>query len=94
MAERKRGSNHLALVTGVALIVLALLTFFDWNPPLEPREPHKLIDGGASVLFGAVLLVWRFSEDETWGVGFESVTMIVGVVTAVIAIFALVPIRS
>jgi hypothetical protein len=89
MAGHKKGSDVFAVVIGGGLVVLAALTFAGWSPDLKDKETVKLLTGGSSLLFGSVLLLWCFGENKEWGVGFESVTMIVGVVTAVIAIFAL-----
>ena len=89
MAGHKSGSNVLAAMVGVGLVALAIFTFAGWSPDLKDKETVKLLTGGSSVIFGIVLLLWCFGEHHEWGVGFESVTMIIAVVTAVIAIFAL-----
>ncbi len=61
---------------------------FDRKPP---NTSYSACFGpGSSGLFGLILLWWRFGRDSDWGIGGESVGMIVGVVTAVIAIFTVV----
>lgn len=84
---RKKGSNVLAFVIGVALIALGACTLLGVHVSLDKNELARLINGGSSALFGIVLFWWAISERKTWGIGFETVTMVVGVVTAVIAIF-------
>ncbi|PJG53793.1 hypothetical protein CVM73_18950 [Bradyrhizobium forestalis] len=56
---------------------------------VDVRAHRVVVNGGACILFGLVLLWWTFGENESWGIGFETVTMTVTVVTAVIAILAL-----
>lgn len=89
MAGRKCGSNVLASIIGGALIALAIGIASGWSPNFQDRSTLKVVNGGSSVLFGIVLLWWAASEDRAWGIGFETVTMVVGVVTAVIAILTL-----
>jgi hypothetical protein len=87
MAGRKTGSMVLTAVTGVALVVLGLAIFGSFIVDLKAYR--LTVNGGACVLFGLVLLWWAFSEEKDWGVGFETVTMTVGTITAVIAILTL-----
>jgi hypothetical protein len=90
MAQRKKGSDLLAFLTGVFLIGLAAFTIEGHAPDFKDQETVRLVTGSSSMLFGIILLWWRFGRDSDWGIGGESVGMIVGVVTAVIAIFTLV----
>jgi hypothetical protein len=88
MAGRKCGSNVLAGITGVALLALGSLILgrvFAINLKAHP----EFVNGGACILFGVVLSWWTLSEGKRWGIGFETVGMTVGVVTAVIAILTL-----
>jgi len=87
MADRKTGSNVLTAVTGVALLALG---FAILGSIIVDLKAHRLaVNGGACILFGVILLWWAFSAGKDWGIGFETVTMTVGVVTAVIAILTL-----
>ncbi|MGY4466944.1 hypothetical protein ACVWWK_002626 [Bradyrhizobium sp. LB9.1b] len=83
----KRGSNLLTGATGGALLLLggAILASY----VVDVRANRVIVNGGACILFGVVLLWWTFGEDKNWGMGFETVTMTVAVVTAVIAILTL-----
>ncbi len=90
MSGHKVGTNVFAGLTAVALIVLALLTFLGWSPDLKDPVTIKAITGGASGIFGIVLLIWWIGENKRWGIGFEGATMVVGFITAIIAIFTLV----
>jgi len=86
MPGHRRGSNLLTRATGAALLIfgIAILAY-----PLDIRAHRVIVNGGACILFGLVLLWWTYGEGREWGVGFETVTMTVAVVTAVIAILAL-----
>jgi len=90
MAGHKVGTNVFAGITAVGLIVLALLTFLGWSPNLKDPLTIKVVTGSASGIFGIVLLIWWRGEGKGWGIGFEGATMIVGFITAIIAIFTLV----
>ncbi|SFQ05044.1 hypothetical protein SAMN05216330_11445 [Bradyrhizobium sp. Ghvi] len=84
---RKRGSNFLTGGTALALLTLGIVIFA--SGAVDIRSNRVIVNGGACVLFGLVLLWWTFGEGRDWGIGFETVTMTVAVVTAVIAILAL-----
>jgi hypothetical protein len=90
MAGHKKGSNALACGLGFLLLALGVCIGFGlFTPDFRDATMRKIVNAGSSSLFGIVLLWWVMGEDRTWGIGFESVTMIVGVVTAVIAILTL-----
>jgi hypothetical protein len=89
MPERKNGSNILAVVLGFLLIVLAVCIGFGFTPDFKDKDTLIAVNAGSSALFGGVLLWWAASENKAWGIGFETVTMVVGVVTAVVAILTL-----
>ena len=84
MAGRKRGSNVLAGTTGIALLALGGL--ISSKVVISLKAHPEIVNGGACILFGFVLLWWTFSEEKKWGIGFETVGMTAAVVTAVIAI--------
>jgi hypothetical protein len=87
MAGHKSGSNVLTAATGVVLIALGIAIF---GSVVVDLKAHPIaVNGGACILFGAILLWWVLGEGKDWGIGFESVGMTVGVVTAAIAILAL-----
>jgi hypothetical protein len=86
MPGHRGGTNLFAGLTGAALIVLALSTFLGWSPNLKDPFTAKVITGGASAIFGVILLAWVAGEGKPWGIGFEGATMVVGFITAVIAI--------
>ena len=90
-------------MVGIALLVLgAHVPFFGQQFIPNARNSELWIDAAASVIFGGVLLYWAFSNEEprgpsfvhpfgtdtNWGIGNPTVTMVVGVVTAVIAVFS------
>ncbi|MGY0575936.1 hypothetical protein ACTGJ9_036975 [Bradyrhizobium sp. RDM12] len=83
----RRGSNFLTAVTGVSLLILGIVIFT--THAIDIRANRVIVNGGACILFGLVLLWWTYGEGSEWGIGFEAVTMTVAVVTAVIAILAL-----
>lgn len=84
---RKPGSSILAGIIGFLLVVLAISIFLG---AIDNLKQHRiLVNGGSSLLFGIVLFWWAVSNKRQWGIGFETVTMVVGVVTAVIAILTL-----
>jgi len=88
MAGRKCGSNVLAGLTGVSLLTLGCL-ILGRVFVVDLKAHPEIVNGGACILFGFVLLWWTFSEGKRWGIGFETVGMTVGIVTAVVAILTL-----
>jgi hypothetical protein len=89
---RKGGSSSLAGATGVVLVILAILMFGNQINHQTVKDHHAAINGGSSLLFGTVLLWWALTGKKgrhKYGIGFETVTMIFAVVTAVIAILTL-----
>ncbi|MCP1846828.1 MULTISPECIES: hypothetical protein [unclassified Bradyrhizobium] len=84
---RKDGSFALTVITGSALLILGIAILTSYI--VDIRAHRAFVNGGACILFGSILLWWAFSEGKNWGIGFETVTMTVAVVTAVIAILAL-----
>jgi hypothetical protein len=87
MPDRKCGSIVLTAATGAALLGLGITILA--SVVVDLRAHRTAVNGGACLLFGTILLWWTFSEGKRWGIGFETVTMTVAVVTAVIAILAL-----
>jgi hypothetical protein len=94
MSGRRTGSSVLAAAIGFLLVALGLAAwistpfFVDWIAGL--RSHARAIDVAASLLFGVVLLWWAASAgDKPFGIGFETVTMVVAAVAALIAIFTL-----
>jgi len=83
----KRGSNLLTGGTALALLILGTVIFA--SGAVDIRANRVIVNGGACVVFGLVLLWWTVGEGSDWGIGFETVTMTVAVLTAVIAILAL-----
>jgi hypothetical protein len=84
---RKGGSNVLTGATGGALLILGLAILASFV--VDIRANRVIVNGG-----GCILLDWFFCGGPLlktigWGIGFETVTMTVTVVTAVIAILAL-----
>jgi len=91
----KHGSVVLAWITGFVLFVVALLIGLDVISAESIRANPKPVDCGACIIFGAILCYWAYhaqkSEDKNdKGIGFPSVTMVLAIVTAVIAIITLV----
>src|SRR5216684_7303501 len=103
MAERKNGSILAALLGGLAVVGFGIFTLYTGQ---TPNRLEYLINGGASILFGLVLLWWVFSQENpqeqgfrwpnpfyrgkrNWGIGFETITMVVTVLTAIVVIFTL-----
>lgn len=86
-SPRKTGSVVLAATIGVTLLVLGfwILRFGDLNL----KDYSAPVNIGTCILFGIVLLWWAVSANKEWGIGFETITMVVTVVTAVIAILTL-----
>ncbi|MBH5370960.1 hypothetical protein [Bradyrhizobium glycinis] len=92
MPGHKTGSNILTIMTGGALLLLGaaiLVSFFVFGVIVDLRAYRVGVNGCACILFGLVLLWWAFGEGSDWGIGFETVTMTVAVVAAVIAILTL-----
>jgi hypothetical protein len=90
--DRKKGSSILAGAVGIALLILGgaiLAPMIVDVGTIDIRAHRVVVNGGACVLFGLVLLWWAVTEGKDWGIGFETVTMTVAVVTAVIAILTL-----
>ena len=94
MARRKQGSSIAAVVFGAALLLLALARVSIDEIPWDVYS--KWIDVGASAIFGVVLLWWAASARGTaqmpntkGQIGNETVTMIVAVVAAAVAVFTL-----
>jgi hypothetical protein len=100
MAEkRKNGSILVALLSGLAVGGIGVCTLVH----ASPSSHEDLINAGASLIFALVLLWWAFSGEEDhdsfrwqlfysgrhWGIGFPTVTMVVTVLTALVAIFTL-----
>jgi hypothetical protein len=95
----KMGSVVWAGLTGVLLVVAAVSIFYTSssggkNDLIDTIKANpKPVDGGACALFGIVLIWWAVGAfrhaEKNWGIGFPTVTMVVGVVTALIAIFSL-----
>jgi ABC-type transport system involved in multi-copper enzyme maturation permease subunit len=91
----KRGSIILASLTGICLFVIALLIGLDVISAESIRANPKPVDCGACIIFGLILCYWAYhakkTEDKSdYGIGFPSVTMVIAIVTAVIAIITLV----
>jgi hypothetical protein len=86
---RKKGSVYLAFALSVSLLALGACIAFGPSPDFKNPITLKIVNGGSATLFGIVLLWWAVSEEKDWGIGFETITMVVTVVTAVVAIFTL-----
>jgi hypothetical protein len=84
--RRKRESIALTIIMGLALIGLALAYGI---ADFKLREHPKAVNIVTCVVFGGILFWWAFSEDKSWGIGFETITMAVTVILAVIAILTL-----
>lgn len=84
MADRKLGSMVLTAITGAALVVLGAAIAGSYVGDLKAHR--AAVNAGACIVFGVLLLWWTVSEKKTWGIGFETVGMTVGVIAAVIAI--------
>jgi len=86
---RKHGSIVLAVVMGLAMIGLALGIYFGFKISEYPKPVNIL----TCIVFAGILFWWAFSEDKEWGIGFETITMAVTVILAVIAILTLTSIK-
>ena len=83
---RKRGSIGLTIIMGLALIGLALgFHLYDF----KIRDHSKAVNITSCVVFGAMLFWWALSEAKTWEIGFETITMAVTVILAIVAILTL-----
>jgi len=92
--NRNIGSSIVAFVFGAVLLLFGIylqrVDHFDWT---HYRKP---IEFGSCYVFGGVLIIWALTKKwsqyvpgSVFRIGFETVTMIVAVVTAVIAILTL-----
>jgi hypothetical protein len=90
MGSHRTGSTFFAAVLGGSLLVLAYVVIIrGYRPNLGDPTTFKVGIGGSAALFGMVLLWWVAGEGKKWGIGFETITMVVTVVTALVAIIAL-----
>jgi membrane protease YdiL (CAAX protease family) len=98
---RKNGSILVALIAGIGVGGIGIYTLY---AGVTPDKREYLTNGGTSIVFALIMLWWVFSrekprepgfrwqafyEERNWGIGFETVTMVVTVVTALVAIFTL-----
>lgn len=98
MAQRNLGSSITASGLGLVIAVGGIWWGFfgHRNYNFSWEKAQVPIDVGACVLFGAVLLWWAWSAKgdhktkSAWRIGGESVGMIVGVLAALVTIFAMV----
>jgi hypothetical protein len=97
---RKNGSILTALIAGVLVGIIGIAELAH----APPYKCEDAINGGSGILFAIVLLWWVFSDENPygkfrwsnpfylgrhWGIGFETVTMVVTVVSALVIIFTL-----
>jgi hypothetical protein len=73
---------------GTMLIALAAALCFS---EFTVKDYSREINVGTCLFFSGILFWWASSEGKAWGIGFETITMAVTVVLAVIAILALSP---
>ncbi|MGY3547842.1 hypothetical protein ACVWZ4_003231 [Bradyrhizobium sp. USDA 4472] len=91
-ARRKRGSVALAMAMGIALVVLGTVICLQHltGNEFKIKDYAVPVNVGTCFFFGFVLLWWAVSGgNNQWGIGFETITMAVTVVLAVIAMLAL-----
>jgi len=84
--ERKQGSTILAFALAIALFILALAI---WITDFHINDHAKAVNIFTCIFFGGVLFWWAVSWGKAWGIGFETITMSVTVILAVIAILTL-----
>ena len=83
MKERRAGSSLLGFGFGLAIAVYGFATVFGYDA-LAHLSSGWLI-GGTAICFGSLLLLWAVSQK--WNiVGGETVSMIVGVLVALVVI--------
>jgi hypothetical protein len=73
---------------GLALVALGVVIAIKGHQ-FKIKDYATPINIGASLFFGIVLLWWAFSENKPWGIGFETITMAVTVVLAVLGVLTL-----
>ena len=84
-SDRRPGSNIMACLVGIACIIIAISI---WPLGVKIKVTPDIVNAVACFVFGLVLLFWVASDWTKW-IGNETVTMVVVVVTAIIAVFAL-----
>ena len=95
---RNLGSTLTAVAVGAVLMIFAAYLGLAWwcGRFFDVGQFEKVIDIGSCAIFGAVLLWWglckpfaTYDRSTAGKIGFETITMIVTVITALIAIFTL-----
>jgi hypothetical protein len=81
--QRRAGSSRFGFGAGVVLIVYGLAAVFGYDI-LEHLSP-SMVTGLTALCFGGLLMLWAVSETFDI-VGGETVSMVVGVVVAVVVI--------
>jgi Kef-type K+ transport system membrane component KefB len=92
---RQQGSTVAAYILGVILIVLAIYLFTGGE--VNWVKVQRFVNGATCAVFALTLFLWARSKDWTTEhhqksirkIGFETITMLVTIVTAVIAILTL-----
>jgi hypothetical protein len=86
-SSRKTRSVVLVMIMGAGLLIFGGLVavFGDINP----KDHAYFINVATCIFFGFILLWWAISEHMCWGIGFETITMSVTVILAVVAILTL-----
>jgi hypothetical protein len=83
MATRRRGSSVVGGIAGLILCAYGIAAGMGYDV-LDKISPAWEI-GGAAIAFGALLIAWASSEKRNL-IGGESLSMIVGVVVALVII--------
>jgi uncharacterized membrane protein YiaA len=98
---RQQGSTITARILGVVLVCVGVLlpAITNLKPGFDWISYRAWVNYGSCILFGGMLLWWGFCKSLTKPVdhyqetksriGFETITMVVGVLTALIAIWTL-----
>ena len=86
--KRRKGSTAAGLWTVASLIMYGYVCIGLGRDLLAVISP-VLIVGGAAIVFAIVLIIWTYSHQTKW-VGNPTVSMVTGVLAALIAISAFV----
>lgn len=96
---RRKGSTVTGWVCGAALALFGLGILLGWISSDTLMSHRDWINGASCLIFGGILCYWALSTDgkpkvEIWGIGNETVTMVVTVITGVVTIFTLLKITD